>query len=338
MSLPDKPILTPAPDAPVRGEDPATFANKANAFVAWQANDLRPDLQGAIDWTDGALDATVAVYDDTVVARNAAQYAQTGSEAAQSASETARDLALGYRDTAEIYKDGAESAAAAAQSAAGLPAIEGKANFVLRVRSDGLSVEWGEVQKVADTIVTARALTPPEYLPCDGSLYLASSYPELSNFLNTGLFAFDFNAVTSGFGADSIRSVATDGEGVWVAGGASGTMTRSIDNGVTWASVTSGFGTAFITSVATDGEGVWVAGGTSGIMARSTDNGVTWEAVTSGFGDTGIRSIATDGAGVWVAVGDSGTMTRSENENLMETPDTPMPAPLNRYIYTGVSA
>ena len=304
MPLPPKPILTPAPDAPVRGEDQTTFANKANDFVAWQANDLRPDLQDALDWTDGAFNSTVAVYDDTVVERQAAEQAvvdaqaeRTGAEVARSGSEAARDLALSYRDTAEIYKDGAESAAAAAQSAAGLPAIEGKANFVLRVRPDGLAVEWGGAQNVSDTIVTARTLTPPEYLPCDGSSYLASSYPALSDFFDLSPF-FDFNAVTSGFGTTSIRDIATDGSGIWVAVGSSGVMTRSADNGATWSSVTSGFGTTVIRGIATDGTGVWVAGGDSGVMTRSTDSGAP----------------------------------------AFSTPDTPIAAPLNRYIYTGVSA
>ena len=86
----------------------------------------------------------------------------------------------------------------------------------------------------------------------------------------TGGTGVAWETVTSGFGSTIIWSIATDGNGVWVAGGASGTMSRSTDGGVTWQTVDSGFGSTTIRSVATDGNGVWVAGGLDGTMSRST--------------------------------------------------------------------
>ena len=51
MAIPNKPTLTSPPPAPVRGEDQNTFANKANALVAWHSTNVT-DLTDAIDWQD----------------------------------------------------------------------------------------------------------------------------------------------------------------------------------------------------------------------------------------------------------------------------------------------
>ena len=57
MAIPEKPTLATPPAAPVRGEDPTTFANKANAYVAFIGTNVT-DLTGAIDWQNTVFTAT----------------------------------------------------------------------------------------------------------------------------------------------------------------------------------------------------------------------------------------------------------------------------------------
>jgi len=111
---------------------------------------------------------------------------------------------------------------------------------------------------------------------------------------------------TSGFGTKYIRGV-TYGDGLYVAGGLSGTITTSPD-GTTWTTRTSGFGTTTIYGV-TYGDGLYVAVGSSGTLTTSTD-GTTWTSRTSGFGTTVILGV-TYGDGLYVAGGDSGKLTTS---------------------------
>jgi len=116
----------------------------------------------------------------------------------------------------------------------------------------------------------------------------------------------DWTTRTSGFGSTEIRGV-TYGDGLYVAGGLSGTLTTSTD-GTTWTTRTSGFGTTRIYGVGY-GDGLYVAVGVSGKLTTSTD-GTTWTTRTSGFGTTQILDV-TYGDGLYVAVGDDGKLTTS---------------------------
>ena len=120
------------------------------------------------------------------------------------------------------------------------------------------------------SIVFSKTSPGDKYLEANGAIYDQSAFPELFSAMGLiGAAPVTWGSVTSGFGSNTINAIATDGAGVWVAVGSSGTMTRSTDNGVTWSAVTSGFGANSITAVATDGAGVWVAGGGSGAMIKS---------------------------------------------------------------------
>ena len=57
MAIPEKPTLTTPPTAPVRGEDRASFATKANAYVAFIGTNVT-DLTAAIDWQDTVFTET----------------------------------------------------------------------------------------------------------------------------------------------------------------------------------------------------------------------------------------------------------------------------------------
>jgi hypothetical protein len=93
---------------------------------------------------------------------------------------------------------------------------------------------------------------------------------------------------TSQFGRYDIHCV-TFGDGIWLAGGDNGKMSRSTDNGVTWATVTSGFGTSTINALSHNVT-VFIAGGGGGYLATSTD-GITWTERTSNMGGKDINVI-----------------------------------------------
>ena len=57
MAIPEKPTLTAPPTAPVRGEDPTTFASKTNAYLAFIATNVS-QLTAAIDWQNTVFSAT----------------------------------------------------------------------------------------------------------------------------------------------------------------------------------------------------------------------------------------------------------------------------------------
>jgi len=77
MAIPAKPTLTAPPTAPVRGEDRASFATKANAYVVFIGTNVT-DLTAAIDWQNTVF---------TAVESEAA-------DAAQSAVDAAAEVAL----------------------------------------------------------------------------------------------------------------------------------------------------------------------------------------------------------------------------------------------------
>ena len=85
---------------------------------------------------------------------------------------------------------------------------------------------------------------------------------------------------TSGFDFDDIHAL-TYGDGIWLAGGDNGKMSRSTD-GTTWSTVTSGFGTSTIWALSHNAS-VFIAGGGGGYLATSTD-GITWTSRTSNMG------------------------------------------------------
>lgn len=102
------------------------------------------------------------------------------------------------------------------------------------------------------------------------------------------------------------------GSGVFLAGGAAASLSRSTDNGATWSAlIANGFnGVSGIRGVAF-GSGVFVIVAELGQTSYSTDLGVTIHAlVANPFGGTDIRAVAY-GNGIFVAVGAGGKIARS---------------------------
>lgn len=156
---------------------------------------------------------------------------------------------------------------------------------------------------------------------------MAISTPNLS--FRSGLtWSSLVRGLNSGSITPNIRSVVTDGNGIWVAGMGNGFASRSTDNGVTWEPLVRGLNAGSATqstlSIATDGDGTWVVGFTGGFASKSTDNGVTWSALPRGLNGGGstqtIYSIATDGKGTWVAVFTGGYASRSVDNGVTWSP------------------
>jgi len=115
--------------------------------------------------------------------------------------------------------------------------------------------------------------------------------------------------VSTSFGVNSIRSVDTDGNGVWIIVGNNGLAARSTDDGATFTSISVGYSTNIIRSVVYGGGNTWLLAGVGGVIRRSTDNGVTWSTATRAAGTCTISNLATDGNGTWITVCSSPVQT-----------------------------
>ena len=115
----------------------------------------------------------------------------------------------------------------------------------------------------------------------------------------------------------TMRAVATDKNGVWMAGGgvSSTELWRSTDDGLTWKQIVSGGnGSGEISGIATDRLGNWVATLSSAVIT-SSDNGLTFG---SGF-STGIgtgRGVLTNEKGVWMVYGATSTGTSGLSKSI----------------------
>ncbi len=99
----------------------------------------------------------------------------------------------------------------------------------------------------------------------------------------------------------TLKAVANDGQGHWVAVGEDLTVVRSLDGADTWQSAAALDGGGTLRNLATDRKGRWLAVGTLAKVYRSTDNGDSWQVINPG--DVAFKAIATDGTGRWAAAG-----------------------------------
>ncbi len=154
----------------------------------------------------------------------------------------------------------------------------------------------------------------PIDLAFNGRRYLRSGTIETdSTKFDTDIFTnrtlLNTTSRTSQFGATNILSTCSnDDSSILIAVGLSGTLSRSIDGGVTWVIQTSGFGADTI-SACSFGAGVFIIGGLNGKLSTSPD-GITWTARTSTFGSNQILS-STFGGGLFVIGGGLGNLATS---------------------------
>jgi len=121
----------------------------------------------------------------------------------------------------------------------------------------------------------------------------------------------------------SIRSGATDGNGLWILTCASGRLLRSSDNARSWSTIESGIGND-LNTIATDKAGRWIATSTSDLAVRSIDNGITWEKVTTNTSSYGGISIATDTKGTWIIGSYNGQHFHSTDHGLTWKSNSPL--------------
>lgn len=162
---------------------------------------------------------------------------------------------------------------------------------------------WAEVvsggggASTGDIVLSSSALTIPEYLPCDGSTYLQSSYPEL--YAKIGLLPTIGDKWVASGNSGSVRTAAANAS-VFVVAGGSANLRYSSD-GISWSTATTTFtGSETIYKVVFAG-GKFVAVGDTGKVAASAD-GSNWSTGSSGTASERLYDV-TYGNGVWVEVG-----------------------------------
>jgi len=121
MAIPAKPTLTAPPTAPVRGEDRASFATKANAYVVFIGTNVT-DLTAAIDWQNTVFTAT-----ETEATNAAASAVTAAAEVVLAGDQVA--LAIAQVALAADEVDLAEAAAAAAVATANAEAWVSGASY-----------------------------------------------------------------------------------------------------------------------------------------------------------------------------------------------------------------
>lgn len=171
-----------------------------------------------------------------------------------------------------------------------------------------------------------------EYVFVSGDLN-SSSVREV--FDSTDLVTWTKNSMQTG-GVNTIFY----GNGVYVAGGASGALQTST-NLVTWTTRTSGFGTTTI-QAGTYGATTYVLVGANGVMTTST-NATTWTTRTSTFGTSTINLVRYLN-NLFIACGNGGTISTSTNATTWTTRTSGVTTALrglaygaSRYIVVGNS-
>lgn len=164
------PVITPLPPAPTRADGASDFSTKADAMSA-ALPPMVIQQNAAFVWQAG-------IWAQTQVARDAA--ATSANSAAESADSAATqvELAVTARQGSEAARDEAEVFAQAAGAGIAPPPLP---NRFLGTDSDA-NVAWFAAPRsfeTGDILDSSRALAAPDWLKCDGSLYLQASYPAL---------------------------------------------------------------------------------------------------------------------------------------------------------------
>ena len=310
--------ISALPTPPSRADAPDAFSMRADAllgalpqFVS-DANALAVELQGKLDDTETARDAAAGSASAAANSASLAQ-AQVGLAADQVTLATAqKTLAATSATAADASRLAAQTAAAAAADGAGLPSLAGSARKTLRVNSGETGVEWAVDLAVGDILSTSRTLSAPEFLPCDGSTYLKSSYAALAGVL--GQIPRTDNRETYSLSSPlgTVRALAHDGDFSHLGVGASGAFITGSPLNYWW--VSSGVGALTPCSqfygAAGDGAGRIVIVGEGGYLGTYDRSTGLFTQQASPFGTAQVNCV-TYGGGQWVAGASSGKLATS---------------------------
>jgi len=179
MAIPAVPVIGDLPPAPTRSDGAADFTPKADAMIG-ALQPLVVQVNIATQWMNGRLtDAQAA---QAAAAASATAAADSATLAGQKVGLAADQVGLAttQANNAAASAISAQAYAQAAGAAVGPPPV---ANRFLG--TDGAGVPgWKEIVippafSVGDILDSSRTLTVPDWLTCDGAVYLQASYPAL---------------------------------------------------------------------------------------------------------------------------------------------------------------
>jgi hypothetical protein len=173
------PPITELPEAPIRGDVPATFATKANAFVA-ALPQFRTDVNAAGSYIDGAVAAAELAETNAELAETNAETAQGLAEAAQLAAESAAtnaaaDVAVELAGYVTDTENAREVALASANFKGTWSSLSGALNKPASVLHSGRF--WQLLNNLADVTASEPGVTADwaqigiEEAPEDGKQY-----------------------------------------------------------------------------------------------------------------------------------------------------------------------
>ena len=240
MPIPAKPTLTTPPTAPVRGEDRASFATKANAYVAFIGTNVT-DLTAAIDWQNTVF---------TAIEGEAADAAQSVLDAATQVglAEDQVDLAAAQvvlaTDEADRAQTVADSVSATANFGGLWSSLTGSVSPPLSVYEAG--AYWQLIVPLADVTSVTPGTDSDVWIPIaatsldigaitysfadlvadglfvrPGNSYLQSEFPELFGIVGIGsappIFKLTSPSVVPGANGRDV-TVSTNDDFVFVVG------------------------------------------------------------------------------------------------------------------------
>lgn len=176
--------LTAPPPAPSR-TDPTTFADRGDAWLAWQEDTLVPELNALETAVSASQTAAAASASAAATAETNAETAETNAEAAQAAAEDAQTAA--------------EAAATTAASAPGTSASS-VTSLTIGTGNQSLTIETGKSIVVGMSVKIAITASPTNWMAGDVTAY------------NSGTGALTVNVVRiRGSGSASAWTVSLSG-------------------------------------------------------------------------------------------------------------------------------
>jgi hypothetical protein len=195
-------------------------------------------------------------------------------------------------------------------------------------RKDGAWVEGGgSGLSPGDVLTTARTLAAPDWLKCDGSVYLRASYPAVEGLLPPPTDGITWTQRT--LPASAYWYAVTYGNGVFVAVAYSNTIAATSPDGITWTQSTLPTNANWLS--VTYGNGVFVAVASGGTIAATSPDGITWTQRTLPT-NANWQSV-TYGNGVFVAVAYGSSIAATSPDGITWTQRT-LPANANWYSVT----